>query len=80
MKYALWLSVVFCVPCNAADFRWGRYEPVPWVPEQAAAQARFVMPPSAPVFMPPKLPTDMTRQATFQCKGCPIIKLPPAPK
>lgn len=66
MKYALWLSVIFCVPCDAADFRWGRYEPVLWVPEQAAAQARFVQPPSIVTQTKPlSIPVPVSRPAPF---------------
>lgn len=86
MKYLTLFAVIFCVPwnpCYAQEaFRWGRWEAVtPWVPEQAAAMGRFVQPQrvAAPV-RGSVLSPEMTKPLAFQCKGCPFIKLPPAPK
>lgn len=80
MRALTLLAVIFCVPwspCYAQDFRWGRWESVtPWVPEQATAMERYVQPAKLPARA---LPAAMSAPVV-QCKGCPTIKLPPAPK
>lgn len=65
MRTLAFLAVLYCVPwspCYAEDFRWGRWEPVPWVPEQAAAM--FVYPPSIVTQTKPiSIPVPISRPA-----------------